>query len=112
LYISREGLIKSCWRQEYKRRPGAAEVAAFLADSPRLLAPCLDVPLDALSLDAELPPSRAARDRAEVHHQAARHAYPFVETYSAYLFYNGFKNEKEIIIIIIITIISSCAAVH
>ncbi|KAJ8726702.1 hypothetical protein PYW07_001400 [Mythimna separata] len=61
-----EGLIKSCWQQEHKARPCAAEVAAFLADSPRLLAPCLDVPLDALPLDhADLDPWRVSRDRAE-----------------------------------------------
>uniref|UniRef100_A0A2A4JGX7 receptor protein-tyrosine kinase n=1 Tax=Heliothis virescens TaxID=7102 RepID=A0A2A4JGX7_HELVI len=62
-----EGLIKSCWQQEHKARPSAAEVAAFLADSPRLLAPCLDVPLDALPLDLDcgLDPWRESRDRAE-----------------------------------------------
>ena len=63
------GLIKSCWQQERAARPGAAEVAAFLADSPRLLAPCLDVPLDALPLDAHDADGdvwREARDRAEV----------------------------------------------
>ncbi|CAG4943608.1 unnamed protein product [Colias eurytheme] len=48
-----EGLIKSCWQAEYKSRPTASEVAAFIADTPRLLTPCLDVPLDALSLDAD-----------------------------------------------------------
>ncbi|XP_059047400.1 uncharacterized protein LOC131842852, partial [Achroia grisella] len=58
-----EGLIKSCWQQEFRARPGAAEVAAFLADCPRLLAPCLDVPLDALPLDADA--WRLPRDRAE-----------------------------------------------
>ncbi|XP_053607427.1 uncharacterized protein LOC128673532 [Plodia interpunctella] len=54
-----EGLIKSCWQQEHKARPSAAEVAAFLADWPRLLAPCLALPLDAMPLDADpwrLPP--------------------------------------------------------
>ncbi|XP_063891136.1 uncharacterized protein LOC110381996 [Helicoverpa armigera] len=62
-----EGLIKSCWQQEHKARPSAAEVAAFLAESPRLLAPCLDVPLDALPLDLDcgLDPWRESRDRAE-----------------------------------------------
>ncbi|KAH9629645.1 hypothetical protein HF086_001617 [Spodoptera exigua] len=60
----REGLIKSCWQAEHKARPSAAEVAAFLADSPRLLAPCLDLPLDALPLDLE--PWQTARERAEV----------------------------------------------
>ncbi|XP_038223435.1 uncharacterized protein LOC119840766 [Zerene cesonia] len=48
-----EGLIKSCWQAEYKARPTASEVAAFIADTPRLLTPCLDVPLDALTLDAD-----------------------------------------------------------
>ncbi|XP_050362010.1 uncharacterized protein LOC126781198 [Nymphalis io] len=59
-----EGLIKSCWQHDYKARPTASEVAAFLADAPRLLAPCLDVPLDTLSLDGE-PPWRVPRERAE-----------------------------------------------
>ncbi|XP_050553705.1 uncharacterized protein LOC118273351 isoform X4 [Spodoptera frugiperda] len=58
-----EGLIRSCWQAEQRARPGAAEVAAFLADCPRLLAPCLDLPLDALPLDLE--PWQTARDRAE-----------------------------------------------
>ncbi|KAF9814653.1 hypothetical protein SFRURICE_000224 [Spodoptera frugiperda] len=59
----KEGLIRSCWQAEQRARPGAAEVAAFLADCPRLLAPCLDLPLDALPLDLE--PWQTARDRAE-----------------------------------------------
>lgn len=40
-------------------------MAAFLADAPRLLTPCLDVPLDALLLEAD-PPWRLPRDQAEV----------------------------------------------
>lgn len=67
------GLIKSCWQQERAARPGAAEVAAFLADSPRLLAPCLDVPLDALPLDAHDDEWREARDRAEVRPEGRSH---------------------------------------
>ncbi|CAK1544260.1 unnamed protein product [Leptosia nina] len=58
-----EGLIKSCWQPEYKSRPTASEVAAFIADTPRLLTPCLDIPLDALTLDADS--WRLPRDRAE-----------------------------------------------
>ncbi|XP_075992828.1 uncharacterized protein LOC142987732 [Anticarsia gemmatalis] len=62
------GLIKSCWSLDYKARPGAAEVAAFLAEWPRLLAPCLDVPLDALALDPDRDapaPWHLDHDRAE-----------------------------------------------
>ncbi|XP_045782233.1 uncharacterized protein LOC123878826 isoform X2 [Maniola jurtina] len=48
------GLVARCWQREPRARPAAAELAAFLAEWPRLLTPCLDVPLDALALD-ELP---------------------------------------------------------
>ncbi|XP_045486353.1 uncharacterized protein LOC110999333 [Pieris rapae] len=58
-----EGLIKSCWQPEYKSRPTASEVAAFIADTPRLLSPCLDLPLDALSLDVDS--WRLSKERAE-----------------------------------------------
>lgn len=43
--------MKSCWNQEYKTRPHASEIADFLANSPRLLAPCLDVPISSVQLD-------------------------------------------------------------
>ncbi|XP_050670476.1 uncharacterized protein LOC126969201 [Leptidea sinapis] len=59
-----EGLIKSCWKTSYKARPTASDVAAFLADSPRLLTPCLDIPLDSLPLDADSI-WRMPKDRAE-----------------------------------------------
>ncbi|VVD05343.1 unnamed protein product, partial [Leptidea sinapis] len=58
------GLIKSCWKTSYKARPTASDVAAFLADSPRLLTPCLDIPLDSLPLDADSI-WRMPKDRAE-----------------------------------------------
>ncbi|XP_072937260.1 uncharacterized protein [Epargyreus clarus] len=59
-----EEMILSCWQRERQARPSAAQLAAALADAPRLLAPCLDVPLDALPLDCE-PPWRLPPDRAE-----------------------------------------------
>ncbi|KAM3957698.1 LOW QUALITY PROTEIN: uncharacterized protein ACR2FA_008271 [Aphomia sociella] len=58
-----EGLIKSCWQPQRRARPAAAAVAAFLADAPRLLAPCLALPPDALPLDCDA--WRLPRDRAE-----------------------------------------------
>ncbi|XP_013178726.1 PREDICTED: uncharacterized protein LOC106125862 [Papilio xuthus] len=60
-----EALIKWCWQREQRARPSAAELAARLSGSPRLLTPCLDVPLDALPLPlADEPPWRAPPDRA------------------------------------------------
>ncbi|KPJ04796.1 hypothetical protein RR46_02493 [Papilio xuthus] len=61
----RQALIKWCWQREQRARPSAAELAARLSGSPRLLTPCLDVPLDALPLPlADEPPWRAPPDRA------------------------------------------------
>lgn len=43
--------MKSCWNMDYKKRPNASEIAEFLANSPRLLSPCLDVPLSSVEMD-------------------------------------------------------------
>ncbi|KAJ8944828.1 hypothetical protein NQ314_009369 [Rhamnusium bicolor] len=52
LYMKRkEGLIKSCWNRDSKLRPQASEIVEFLANNPRLLAPCLDVPLASVQLE-------------------------------------------------------------
>lgn len=47
----REGLLKSCWNQDSKMRPAASEIVEFLANNPRLLAPCLDVPLSSVQME-------------------------------------------------------------
>lgn len=47
----REGLLKSCWSQDSKMRPSASEIVEFLANNPRLLAPCLDVPLSSVQME-------------------------------------------------------------
>lgn len=39
-----EGLMRSCWRRAREARPPSSEIAAFLADHPRLLTPCLGPP--------------------------------------------------------------------
>lgn len=46
-----EGLIKSCWHKESKKRPPASEIVEFLANNPRLLSPCLDVPLSSVQME-------------------------------------------------------------
>lgn len=47
----REGLIRSCWNFEHKRRPQVSEIVEFLANNPRLISPCLDVPLASVQMD-------------------------------------------------------------
>lgn len=47
----REGLIRSCWNFDRKRRPHVSEIVEFLANNPRLLSPCLDVPLASVQMD-------------------------------------------------------------
>ncbi|KAK9510835.1 hypothetical protein O3M35_005535 [Rhynocoris fuscipes] len=46
-----ETLIKSCWNKEYKKRPQASEIVEFLANNPRLISPCLDVPLSSVQME-------------------------------------------------------------
>ncbi|KAF4518035.1 hypothetical protein B566_EDAN009268 [Ephemera danica] len=46
-----ENLLKSCWLPEHKNRPNASEIVEFLANNPRLIAPCLDVPLASVQME-------------------------------------------------------------
>ncbi|GBP20609.1 Insulin-like growth factor 1 receptor [Eumeta japonica] len=46
-------LIEKCWHRNPRSRPIAADLAATLADEPRLLIPCLDMPFGSLALDGE-----------------------------------------------------------
>lgn len=45
-----EGLMKACWNLSYKKRPTASEVAEFISSYPRLITPCLDVPLASVQI--------------------------------------------------------------
>ncbi|XP_053677809.1 uncharacterized protein LOC128727882 [Anopheles nili] len=45
-----EGLMKACWNEDYKKRPMASEVSDFIANYPRLLNPCLDVPIASVEM--------------------------------------------------------------
>lgn len=44
-------LIYSCWNVEPTKRPTAPEIVDFLATNPRILSPCLDVPLASVQLE-------------------------------------------------------------
>ncbi|XP_046736169.1 uncharacterized protein LOC124405374 [Diprion similis] len=46
-----ENLIRSCWKIDHKLRPNAPEIVDVLATNPRLLSPCLDVPLASVQLE-------------------------------------------------------------
>lgn len=41
----------SCWNVDHTKRPTAPEIVDFLATNPRLIAPCLDVPLSSVQLE-------------------------------------------------------------
>lgn len=43
--------MKSCWQVDSKVRPTAKEIVEFLANNPRLVFPCLDVPLASVQLE-------------------------------------------------------------
>lgn len=45
LSFSREILLKSCWNTTPTKRPTASEIVELLTNSPRLVSPCIDVPL-------------------------------------------------------------------
>lgn len=50
-YYFREGLFRSCWSVDHTKRSTAPEIVEFLANNPRLLFPCLDVPLASVQIE-------------------------------------------------------------
>ncbi|XP_015433610.1 PREDICTED: uncharacterized protein LOC107189564 [Dufourea novaeangliae] len=46
-----ENLMYSCWKTDHTKRPTAPEIVEILATSPRILSPCLDVPLASVQID-------------------------------------------------------------
>lgn len=47
----REAILKSCWNKDKDVRPKASEIVEFIANNPRLISPCLDVPLSSIQID-------------------------------------------------------------
>ncbi|XP_029044486.2 receptor-type guanylate cyclase gcy-4-like [Osmia bicornis bicornis] len=46
-----ENMIYSCWRVDHTKRPTAPEIVDFLATNPRIISPCLDVPLASVQME-------------------------------------------------------------
>ncbi|OXA51550.1 Gamma-aminobutyric acid type B receptor subunit 1 [Folsomia candida] len=46
-----EQLLKSCWQLDAQKRPHSAEIVEFLANNPRIVSPCLDIPLASVQLE-------------------------------------------------------------
>lgn len=48
--VQLEGLMKACWNLSYKKRPTPTEISEFISGYPRLITPCLDVPLASVQM--------------------------------------------------------------
>jgi hypothetical protein len=49
--IFRETLLKSCWNKTPTQRPTAPELVELLSNNPRLITPCIDVPLASVQVE-------------------------------------------------------------
>ena len=66
-YVARGSLLRTCWSPTPTKRPSASEIVELLYNNPRLISPCIDVPLasvqiertDSLELIPKLSPSHA-----------------------------------------------------
>ena len=46
-----ETLLKSCWNITATKRPTASEIVELLSNNPRLISPCIDVPLASVQVE-------------------------------------------------------------
>lgn len=49
--LFRETLLRSCWHKAPTKRPSASEVVELLSNNPRLISPCIDVPLASVQVE-------------------------------------------------------------
>ncbi len=48
---ARETLLRSCWHKTPTKRPTASEIVELLSNNPRLISPCIDVPLASVQVE-------------------------------------------------------------
>ena len=74
----RTSLLQNCWDIIPTKRPSAAEIAEVLANNPRLVSPCIDVPLASVQVERtdslEMIPSLMGL--VPVSHQAGSYTVP------------------------------------
>merc|ERR1712077_189313 len=46
-----ETLLRSCWSMTPTKRPTAGEIGELLSNNPRLISPCIDVPLASVQVE-------------------------------------------------------------
>ena len=46
-----ETLLKTCWNMTATKRPTASEIVELLSNNPRLISPCIDVPLASVQVE-------------------------------------------------------------
>ena len=49
--IFRGSLLKTCWSPTPTKRPSASEIVELLTNNPRLISPCIDVPLASVQIE-------------------------------------------------------------
>lgn len=47
--------MRCCWNVDHSKRPTAPEIVNIIAENPRMLSPCLDVPIASIHLDKSEP---------------------------------------------------------
>ncbi len=52
-FFCSETLLRSCWHKTPTKRPTASEVVELLSNNPRLISPCIDVPLASVQVQGE-----------------------------------------------------------
>ena len=54
MWSFRGSLLRNCWRSIPSQRPAASEIVDFFSLNPRLISPCIDIPL-AAAVEIETP---------------------------------------------------------